>query len=255
MSITFDLHTHTRESDGKSLLSENIDSARQLGIGLGTSDHGPGHPWFGIRKNRIDSQKQQIQAAQQHSTLPLLQGLEANLVSRDGGNDLQGVPPLDYVLLGHHKGTLPFSFFPTWLLILNRSNPQKARTVMTDASIAAMSDGRIDAITHPGAYVPVHMDALARAAAQQGVLIEINQRHPLPVQDARLARQAGATFLLSSDAHLCTRIGQVDQAWAVAREAGIAEEHIVNSPAYRWDREIRLHRLKERLCRAASLGR
>lgn len=248
MAITFDIHTHTVRSDGKSTAEENIQNATKRLQTLGISDHGPGHPWYGIRKKGLEQQR--IEIDELRGDFPVLQGIEANIMSEDGKNDLAGLPPLDYVLIGHHRGIFPRSLFSVHLSLLARRNPEAARKCITDASIAAMDDTRIDAITHPGAYVPVDMPRLAAAAAEKGVLIEINTRHPLPVEDAKAAYAAGATFLLSSDAHLAERVGVVDASELCAKEAGIPDEAIINSPGYRWDRGVRLERLKDVFLRA-----
>lgn len=247
MAILFDLHTHTHYSDGKSSVDDNISAALQKGIVLGISDHGPGHPWYGIRKKNLAREKEDIVRASQSSNAPILQGIEANIMAADGSNDLDDLPTLDYVLIGHHKGIFPRSFFSTYLMMLKQIDRDKARRIITEATIACMDDPRIDVITHPGAYVPVDMPVMAAAAREKGVLIELNQRHPLSLSQAREAQQAGATFLLSSDAHRGENIGRVPDAEAVAKAAGIPPQAIVNSPEYRWDRDIRLHRLCDML--------
>lgn len=251
MDILFDIHTHTRYSDGKSSVAENVAAARKRGLTVGISDHGPGHPWYGVGKRDLLHSASEIAALTAAEadgrSLQVLQGIEANLMSESGETDIPGDPVLDYYLLGYHKGIFPKSGFSLSMKLLEARDSEAARRRMTDAMIAALADGRIDVITHPGTYIPVEMARLAEAATAQGVLLELNQRHPMSAADARAALAAGAHFLVSSDAHKSELIGVVDRPLSVAAEANIPPERIFNNPEYIWAGRFRLERLKDRL--------
>lgn len=250
MKILFDIHTHTRYSDAKGTVAENVAVARKKGLNVGISDHGPGHPWYGVRPKGLKSMRRDIDAllAQTNGDYGvILQGIEANLMDGKGATDLEGLPPLDYHLLGFHKGIFPKSAFSLEMGLLRLRNPEAARQRMTDALIAAMDDPRIDVITHPGTYIPVDMARLAQVAAHRGVVLELNQRHPSAPEDAQTACEAGAYFILSSDAHRSELVGEVPQPIAVAEAAGIPPQRIINAPEYDWNGGLRIDRLGDKL--------
>lgn len=251
MNILFDIHTHTRHSDGKHTVAQNAASARKQGLATGISDHGPGHPWYGVRRAGLLRSGEEIAALPEYEQngrkLPVLQGIEANLMDEEGSVDLEGLPPFDYHLMGYHKGIFPKSSLSLNMKLLHSRDPETARKRMTDAMIAALENPRIDAITHPGAYIPVDMARLAAAAAAKGVLLEINHRHPMTVEDAQDALAAGAYFLVSSDAHRSELVGNVDNALEIVARADIPEARIVNSSGYTWPGAVRLERLEKQL--------
>ena len=81
---------------------------------------------------------------------------------------------------------------------------------------------KIIAVTHPGTYIPVDLTDLARTAKERGVALEINEGHRnMSLDDVLEAKAEGASFLLSSDAHRPSRVGQASNSIALAREAGI----------------------------------
>lgn len=101
----------------------------------------------------------------------------------------------------------------------------------------------MDVITHPGEYLPIEIDALSRAAARLGVVLELNAHHHMDVQQARIALDNGAYFLLSSDAHSAARVGDVAAALEIAQNAQIPPERIVNSGRYSFDAGLRIDKL------------
>ena len=65
--MVFDYHTHTTYSHGvivphgKGTVEENVQAAIERGLEeLAISDHGPGHVFYGIKRNRIDDLRHDI---------------------------------------------------------------------------------------------------------------------------------------------------------------------------------------------------
>jgi DNA polymerase (family 10) len=76
------------------------------------------------------------------------------------------------------------------------------------------------------------MEALVDAAVKHGVALEINaQPHRLDLNDAHaiLARERGASLVISSDAHSRTGLAALRWGVAVARRAWLEPAHVLNS--------------------------
>lgn len=241
MQLLFDLHTHTRYSDGKSSFSENVKAAQEKGIGLGASDHGPGHSLFGISKQKQRRLQSEIEATNKsNAKKPVLLGTEANLL--DGGTtDIDRlIYTPDYAILGYHKAA-----FTPKLHFTSLGNAKKRSALLTDSLIKAIEDPRIIVIAHPGQYIPVNLAALSEAAAEKGVLIEINERHSISPEEIQTAEKAGAHFLLSSDAHHFSNIGNMPKSMASIEKSGLDISRIVNLSEYRWNQGLRIDKKLE----------
>jgi len=253
MTVLFDLHTHTRYSrnaihhHAKGTVLQNVQTAAGKKIGLGITDHGPGHSLFGLRTKEYGKQKAEIEEANSALGYRIaLLGVEANLMDADGRTDIDLLPiQPEICLMGYHKGVTIRGKAGRALLIPALMTPKKCKERMTTAVIRALERYPIDVLTHPGEYVPVDMLRIARAAAKLGVVIELNNKHPLSAADTRAAMDTGAFFIVSSDAHVPQNVGVVERAAGEAEGSKIPKERIVNSGAYGFDRGLRIDRLGE----------
>lgn len=156
----------------------------------------------------------------------ILRGVEANVIDGKGGLDLprEILSRLDYALVGFHEGC-------------GLKVQRAAKNTAT--MIAAMQQPRVRGVTHPGnPGFPIEIPALARAARELGVALEINnasfshsRRGGSLETCSAIARQVaveGGLVCLSSDAHVATQVGQVADAWQVASQCGITPEQVVN---------------------------
>ena len=244
MDILFDLHTHTTYSHGKGSVFENVAVAEQKGILLGIADHGAGHFFYGVSESAFEKERLDVlDVNAKHKKQIALLGVEANLTGH-GQTDRHRYGPVDFVLMGFHKGVFASSFF-TSLFAAKLFSKNRASTMMTDALIAALQDGTVDAITHPGVYCPIYMRPLAQAARECGVALEINASHAPNIPDLRTALDCGAYFLVSSDAHTPQNVGNVRAALEAAAAADIPSKRIVNSAAYAFDASLRLDKLSK----------
>ena len=216
-----DLQCHTLDSDGRDTLAAMAEAAEALGYEyLAVTDHSPavrvagGLDAAGFRRQRqrIDRLNARLKR------LTILAGAEVD-IHADGGLDLDDatLAALDLVLVSVHSH---FDLAP---------RAQTARLV------AALRHPHVHIWAHPtarliGRRAPMRFDAEAvtRAAVDHGVLLELDaQPERLDLNDvaAHAARQAGARFVISSDAHATPELGfigyGVDQArrgWLTARD-------------------------------------
>lgn len=241
-SIIFDIHTHTKYSHGTSTVDQNARAALEQGILLGISEHGPGHLIYGVRSAAMGRMKEEIDAFNCRLGRRLvIQGVEGNLMQgcKTDYSLLKELP--EVLLMGFHKGasmlwgaSLYGQYFFNRRALANRLTRQLIQTVERQP---------VDVITHPGEYLPIEIDALSRAAARLGVVLELNAHHHMDVQQARIALDNGAYFLLSSDAHSAARVGDVAAALEIAQNAQIPPERIVNSGRYSFDAGLRIDKL------------
>jgi putative hydrolase len=154
----------------------------------------------------------------------ILRGVEANIIG-DGRLDLEDdqLARLELVLAGFH----PDCGYP------GRSQADNTRAV-----IAVMDKPQVHVICHPGnPEFPLDYRTIARHAATTGTALEINDSSFSISRAgsadncrtlARYCAEFGAPVALGSDAHIAQGVGQLDQALAEARQAGIRNEQIVN---------------------------
>ena len=110
---------------------------------------------------------------------------------------------------------------------------------MTARMVAATCHPLIDAIGHPtgrmiGRREPyaVDVDALVKAAAASGTLLEINanpNRRDLSEVHARAAAAAGAGILIDSDAHSSGGFDVLRYGIWTARRAGLGPADVLNT--------------------------
>lgn len=232
--LTADYHTHTIHSHGKGTVADNIEAAISCGLKrIAISDHGQAHMAYGIRS--MDKYLKDIERCKEiyKNDIEVLSGIELNITSLDGKTDLpiEFADRIDIRILGYHKFVayrgLPslWHFYAGSRLVPNEKQLKKT----TDAYIFAMQRGGITIISHPGYGLPVDIPRLAEACGKYGVLFEINSSHPgLRADDLTAAAQAGASFVVSSDAHISENVGRCGFALQKLKEAKLPVDKIVN---------------------------
>ncbi len=227
MKIIADMHTHTLVSGhAYCTLQENLRAAKEQGLlYMAATEHGPAMPggphlyYFG--NVRV--------WPREFGGVRLIKGVEANVMSIDGELDLpqRYLQRLEYVAVGLHDEC----FSPG------------TQEENTQAIIAAIQNPYVDAIVHPGnPRFPINFLQVLLAAAQAGVLVEINNsslvgsRKGSPErcrEIAELAAKHDIAVVLGSDAHWSGQVGHLEQALAMATEAGIPTRNILNLDAKR----------------------
>lgn len=243
--ITGDYHTHTCYSHGKGTIEDNVMAARRLGLKrIVISDHGFGHIGFGLKFRDVDKIQAEIRVLKgKYPEIDIQFGVEANLTGLNGSIDIPDnyMDKFDIILMGFHKAVMPASFKDFIQLFLNNAlakilpiNRKRLRYQNTKAMINAMDRYPIKIITHPGAKINIDTRLLAKHAAQKGVALEINASHGfMTVECVKIAMEEGATFVINSDAHHPSRIGDFQKGIEIAGEAGLNPNQIINEVTFK----------------------
>lgn len=239
--IAADYHTHTRYSHGKGSILDNVEAARKKGLKqIAISDHGFNHISFGMSLSDIDRMREEIRSLNRRfSDIEILMGIEANLIGTDGKIDIPDkyLHAFDMILMGFHKAVKPNTLKDGWQLFIKNgldklipTQREQLRNANTTAMIKAIERYPIRIITHPGAKIDIDSRELAKAAAKKGTALEINASHGyMTVEYAKIALEEGASFVISSDAHVPERVGVFDNGIAIAEAAGIPPERVINT--------------------------
>jgi DNA polymerase (family 10) len=126
---------------------------------------------------------------------------------------------------------------------------------MTDRILRALECPWVDVLGHPTGRrllkrEPAAMDmvAIVSAAVERGVAMEINcQPERLDLSDvhARLARERGASLIISTDAHSANALTRLRWGVQTARRAWVSAEHVLNTRSFADFRaSLRRHRAR-----------
>lgn len=232
--IVADFHTHTKHSHGSGTIEDNVKAAIRRGLrAIAISDHGVGHLLYRIPD--MDRYLREIEEIRDKyaDQIIVYSGYEGNLQSMGGGKT--DIPPayadsIDIPSFGYHK-MVRYPNPADWLHFVLPKRADKASIARnTQAIIDAMNASAAVFLTHPGYGLPIDKDALAKAAAEGDVILEINAKHPeFTESELADAADAGAMFIIGSDAHSPQRVGDFAAALDKVKRAGLAASQIVNS--------------------------
>ena len=221
MKLLVDTHTHTIASGhAYSTLRENALFARELGMeAFCCTDHGPA-----LKDGAVDFILKVLAGAPEIiEGVRMFCGTEVNILDFNGSYD---IPPrfmrfTDFAIASLHD------------IVIDPGT----RTQNTDAMIGALNDPYIDVIGHPGnPYYDIDREAVVKEAKRLNKLIEINN-HSFQFRKGsevhckdfiKLCMEHGVRITVSSDAHMCYRLGHFDRAAAVLEELRFPEELIVS---------------------------
>ncbi len=247
MKLKYDLHTHTVFSHGKGTIEDNVKAGIVAGLEMiGISDHGPGHVTYGVKRSDFPVMRREIDRLQViYPQIKIILGVEGNIIDRTGKLDLtlDEERQFDYINAGYHYGVFgrePFfaarvhlgnllweGFAP-----LNKKKGAKCnlnRNINTELIIKAIYNNSIKVLTHPGAKAAVDLKEIAKACADRGTLLEINDGHGfLTSEGIRETAAVDVEYIIGSDAHTPERVGRFEGALENALEAGLDLSRIVN---------------------------
>ena len=224
MKDILDVHTHTIASGhAYSTIREVVGAAKAKGLELiGIADHAPHMPgschdynFYNFRAIPRDAYE-----------VPLLMGAELNIIDYSGSTDLPALAlkQLDYAIASLHNPCIdPGSVAEN-----------------TAAIIGVMRNPHVVIIGHPdNPQFPVDFDKVAQAAAENHVLLEINNSSYTgggyragSRENAKLMLSAckkyGAAVIMGSDAHVEFDVGNHKLSQEVIAENNFPAELVVN---------------------------
>jgi len=223
--IRGDLQMHTSATDGKATIDEMAHAARALSYEyIAITDHSKRVTMaFGLDPKRLREQWKTIDewnAAARGFTI--LKSVEMDILE-NGELDLPDdvLAEADYVVATLHYGIT------------------QTKEELTRRLVGAARHRWVDAIGHPTGRIlgkrepyPLDFDALARACAAAGCLLELNghpERMDLPDTLAAAAKQHGVRFVLSTDSHQPGNLPFMRYAVDLARRAGLEAGDILNT--------------------------
>ncbi len=214
-----DLHVHSTWSDGRASIEEMARAAIGRGYKyMAITDHGDR-----LREGRLDAQLEQVEALNTSlAPFHILSGAES-AIRVDGSLDLpdEELARLDWVMAAIHTS---FERSPT------------------ERILGAMDNPHVDGVAHPtarkigGRQPAVEIERLVVKAVETGTALEMNgQPDRLDLRDthARLAGEAGAKIVISSDGHRPVTLMSIELALAQARRAWLTSEQVVNTRPWR----------------------
>src|SRR3989441_781888 len=224
-AIRGDLQMHTTASDGQATFQAMAEAARGRGYAyIAITDHSKRVTMArGLDPSRLREQWKEIDAWNAATRgFTILKGVELDVLE-DGTLDLpdDALAEADYVVATMHYG-------------LNQSERQ-----LTKRLVGAAEHPWVDAIGHPTGRLlgkrepyPLDFDALCRAAAGAGCLLELNgnpERMDLPDTLAAAAKGHGVRFVLSTDSHQPGHLAFMRYAVDLARRAGLEAGDVLNT--------------------------
>ena len=217
------VHWHTRSSDGAAMVETMARACQRRGASWAiVADHTRGLACVnGLDGEGIALQRRAVAAWNRRhgDDLVLLHGLEVEILA-DGTLDLPRPARSGVVLIAAiHTGLAD-------------------RHDQTPRLLRALDEPGVWALAHPQGRlfnrrggVRANWEVVFRAAAERGVLLEVNgfpRRQDLDPTLLALAREAGCSFVLASDAHHPRHLAFDATAVALAAVAGVPRERIVN---------------------------
>jgi DNA polymerase (family 10) len=220
-----DLHCHTTWSDGRASVEEMGRAARERGYDyLAICDHTPNVRVVpGLGPDEVRRQAEEIAAANERlAPFRILRGIECDILP-DGRLDLPDsvLSELDWVQASLHAGQ------------------RRRRDELTKQVAEAMRNPYVRALSHPtGRYVnrrppnALDLETVVEVALETGVALEVNglpDRLDLHGEHVRLAVEAGAPIVVSTDAHSIGGLGNIELALRTARRGWATAADIVNT--------------------------
>jgi DNA polymerase (family X) len=220
-----DLHCHTNWTDGTQSLDEMAKAAKARGYQyMALTDHSQNLAMTrGLTPQRLWEQRAQVNRLN-HKLAPftILLGTEMDILL-DGQLDFppEVLEQLDYVSASIHTGF---------------RQPEK---VMTERITRAISDPHVNTLNHPhGRKIrlrpgyAVNMQTVIETAAQVGCALELNatpDRADLNGEWARKAKDLGARFTISSDAHSVKNFEFMQFGVGNARRGWLTADDVLNT--------------------------
>ena len=224
--IRGDLHMHTTATDGRASLEEMAENARVMGYEyIAITDHSKAMAMtFGLDEKRVVDFARTVRRINETGNLGIhiFSGLECDIL-KEGEMDIEwdSLAELDLVIGSVH------------------SHMNLEPAAMTDRLLRALECPWLTAMGHPTGRLLLHRDPFVfdvervlTEAARRGVWLEINsspERLDLSAPHVRLAKNKGAKFIGSTDAHHPKHLENMRYGVLTARRGGLAAADILNT--------------------------
>lgn len=217
-------HCHTNWSDGGNTLEEMAQAAKDLGFKyLGIGDHSQSLKVAnGLTPERLKEQWKEIDGLNaKFKGFQLLKGTECDILA-DGSLDFDDatLAKFDYVVASVHT-------------LMNQP-----REEMTARIVKAVSHPKVTMLGHATGRLllrrdqyAVDLEAVFRAAARHGTLIEINahpQRLDVDWLACKQGKAAGVKFVINPDAHSTAEVALTRFGVDVARRGWLEKDDVIN---------------------------
>ena len=227
--IRGDLHMHTTASDGAASILEMIHAAKERGREyIAITDHSKRVSMAnGLDAGRLRAHWKEIKKIREAvSGIDVLCGVECDILE-DATLDLDDevLSEADWVLGVLHYGL------------------RQPREQITKRLLAAIKNPHVDCIGHTTgrlvekrAGADVDFDVILKAAADHGVMMEINahpQRLDLDDVHAAAARDLGIPIVISTDSHSVNGFDLLQYGVFQARRAGLEKRDVANTRPFK----------------------
>ena len=232
ITIVGDTHTHTIACDhAYSTVLENVSQAKKLGHSfLCLTEHGPAVPG-GASRIHFGTLSKNLPRVIDGVTM--IRGVELNILDYDGGVDLPEalLKELEWVIASYHPPCIEMG----------------TTADHTRGWIKVAENPHIHVIGHCGRtwFEFEHRPAI-KAFKEAGKIVEINASSlnlacnlPNCRDIAILCAEMSVPVVVSSDAHICLDVGNIDLAGAMLEEIGFPEELILNADYDRFLQTLR----------------
>lgn len=221
-----DLQSHSTYSDGRLSVRDMALAAADRGYAyFAVTDHGSRLTYMrSLSLRDIERQREEVRAVNKElgSRMTLLHGVELN-IGADGSLDYpdEVLASFDLCVASIH------------------SSFKASRAEQTRRLLRAIENPHVHVIGHPSGRrldrregIDFDVGEIARAAAQHQVALEINA-HPyrLDLRDdhVRWAREHGASFVISTDAHSIAELDNMHFGVATAQRGWVGAEEVINT--------------------------
>lgn len=218
-------HVHSTYSDGTNTLEELVIACRQLGYEyLGITDHSQSAFYAGgLKADDLARQREEIAALREkYPDIGLYCGVESD-IRADGELDYPDavLEKLDFVIASVHSAL------------------KMERSKMTERLLRALAHPLVTMLGHPTNRLllgrdssPIELEKVFEAAAENGVILELNASPPRLDLDWRHLKRVRAMDLpvsINPDVHRIESLNDTDFGVAIARKGWLEKKDVFNT--------------------------
>ncbi|MDD4840099.1 MAG: PHP domain-containing protein [Clostridia bacterium] len=217
MRIIGDFHTHTKASDGRGTVTQNLAEAEKRGLRYyAVADHGFSTLVCRQTQKKLKAQSDEIAKLQETSEIKIYRSLETNITGFDGKLDIDDsiIKQLDIIHFGFHRFIDSRHNGEYFNFVLRNGFASAAKRIVnrdknTESYINAIENYPVDVLCHMSHRAFVDVKRVCEAAKSNDCYIELNEKHITTIEDdIDTILKSGVNFILASDAHKPQDIGK-----------------------------------------------